>query len=124
VTRLNYEEMKRRCAPSDYIGDDLPRTGSWRDQIRYAAMKSNRQRKPLSNKNFLAKTRKDFNLDQLRLYVARAEEPGFARLYSFERAGIVSGIQTLKSRILAGGCADREPALLSRANALLRRYGS
>ena len=126
MTRMNYETMKRRQFRSDFVGDDLPRTGSRADQARYAAKSSDRLGCYHVHRNAQgpsSETRGTLSLSRLRAFVAHAEAPDFARKYPFERADLLSAIQKLTSRVRGTGYEIGDAALIKRADALLRRFG-
>lgn len=107
MTTMNYEAVKARRFESDYGGDDLPRAGSIRDQIRFGTPTAfPRRPAPLApvNRNgdrayFCVAITAGWVADQLLAYVAHAERHDFSRKTHGQRMDVLSAIRSLKTRL-------------------------
>lgn len=106
MTRLDYEKARRQSCASDYCGDDLPRTGSRADMIRYRSesesrtfatctRRNSRHSSPINVQHDI-----DGSIATLRPYVEHMESRDFARKTPAQRTEIADIVR----RILARSC--------------------
>ena len=130
MTTINYEAVKARRFESDSCGDDLPRAGSVRDQVRFCTPTPYPRRPaplPAVNRNrdgayFGVANDVAWVADQLLAYVTHAEHRDFARKTHGQRMDVLSAIRSLKtklSRSTAG--VDAHEELLARCQAISQR---
>jgi hypothetical protein len=126
MTRLDYESARRRSVRSDFVGDDLPRTGSAADARRYFSKRSGVGPKADDRSCRFPTTPAPPRLprtDQLlEHFCAAAESSAFATGHPWQRGETLAAIRKLVASATATRTCAVAPRLLARAHALLRRH--
>ena len=125
MARIDFERAKQRRAVSDDVGDDLPRAGSWADMRRYlheervyvrTPAPAPRNPRPADPPTVL------INIEQLRGFLAKTEQPAFRTAYGWQREQVLDTIARLRSRLLASGASRLCPELIARADRTLALF--
>ena len=116
MTALNWEKNSSRCKQKEYIGNELPITGSYADQRRYGVYSStvSRARNHIRASSSARSRSEDF--DQLRRYSEHACMSDIKRLTSVQKGEILRIIRSLLVR-----CNSWEVAISSEESNLLER---
>ena len=116
MTALNWEKNSSRCKQKEYIGNELPITGSYADQRRYGVYSAtvSRVRAQITASGSSRSRSEDF--DQLRRYSEHACMSDIKRLTSVQKDEILRIIRSLLVR-----CNSWEVAISTEESNLLER---
>ena len=121
MTALNWEASKRSTKRSDYSGDDLPRTGSWADQKRYASLPFRSTHKAYAPSCAVIQSRAS-DFQKMHLYASHAMSPDFRRKSVVMQREIVGIVTRLHVQCLswAGAQSPTEVAAMKMAIVVMK----
>lgn len=125
MTTLNWEKDRAKRHIKEHSFDDLPRAGSFQDQIRYGALpwtsvRRDRHASPAASQVGIRNRTIDF--DQLSRYLQHALHTDFKRKLDFQKNEVIEIIKKLILRCEAWGhgLPSREAALLNNARSAIK----
>ena len=125
MTTLNWEKDRAKRHIKEHSFDDLPRTGSFQDQIRYGALswtavRRDRHASPAASQVEIRN--RTFDFDQLSRYLQHAMHTDFKRKRDCQKTEVIEIIKKLILRCEAWGhgLPSREVALLKNAHSAIK----
>ena len=124
MTTLNWERDRARHQPREFAFDDLPRTGSWADQMRYLSRDAGPCPRGLRTKPISSGRTRGPGFAQLGKYVEHASQLEFKRKASIQQQEIISILRKLIGRCVQWECTLAGPdlALLSAARRIVAEW--